>query len=112
VDTIESGSKIIIGETTISMSGPDTLISLPDTTICGTPAIASGSEIFIFRQLILIAVPQIVICGRTLDSRNQPVADMPREISISVTEVLISAAETIINKPATIISKHEAVMSA
>src|SRR5438034_4659867 len=112
IDTIVSVREIIIGETPIIMSGPDTIISIPDTIIGGTPAIVSGSEIFIFRQLILISVPQIVICGRTLDSRNQPVADMPREISISVTEILISAAEMIINKPATIISKRETVMSA
>jgi len=57
-------------------------------------------------------VTEIVISGRALDSRNQPVADLPREISISVTEILISAAEMIINKPATIISKRETVMSA
>src|SRR5206468_739175 len=84
--------EIIIGETPIIISGPDTLIFIPDTIIGGTPAIISGSEIFISVTLILISVPQIVISGRTLDSRNQPVADMPREISISVTEILISAA--------------------
>src|SRR5881296_3830336 len=84
-DTIVSAKEIIIGETPIIISGPDTLIFIPETIIGGTPAIVSGSEIFISVTLILISVPQIVISGRTLDSRNQPVADLPREISISVT---------------------------
>src|SRR5213593_1724390 len=89
-DTIVSVKEIIIGETPIIISGLDTLISIPETIIGGTPAIVSGSEIFISVTLILISVPQIVISGRSLDSRNQPVADMPREISISVTEILIA----------------------
>src|SRR5437773_3828814 len=114
IDTIVSVREIIIGETPIIISGPDTLIFIPDTIIGETPAIVSGSEIFISVTQILISVPQILInkpatiiskretvmsvpdavmCGRALDSRNQPVADMPREISISVTEILISAAK-------------------
>src|SRR5437762_10683795 len=92
-DTIVSVKEIIIGETPIIISGLDTLISIPDTIIGETPAIVSASEILISVTQILISVTQIVISGRTLDSRNQPVADLPREISICVTEILISAAE-------------------
>src|SRR6266699_3041698 len=91
-ETIVSVKEIIIGERLIIISGPATLIFIPETIIGGTPAIVSGSQIF-------ISVTQILISGRTLDSRNQPVADMPREISISITLILISVTEMIIKKP-------------
>src|SRR5437867_10546944 len=71
-ETIFSAREMIMDRTPIIISGPDTLMFIPETFIGEGPRTISGPE-------ILISVTEILISGEPPDSGNQRVADLPRE---------------------------------